>query len=87
MPLHRESRLGIREPQTIRPLEWRERRAPKRRQLVTDCHQLKTIRRRVSQSVTMCYRLKTVYLCICQLVTTGHRLKISLNLGNLTPSP
>ena len=28
MPLHRESRLGIREPQTTRPLKRRERRAP-----------------------------------------------------------
>ena len=28
MPLHRESRFDIREPQTIRPLKRRERRAP-----------------------------------------------------------
>ena len=70
MPLHRESRFDIREPQTIRTLKRRERRAPKRLQLVTNRHQL-----------------KTVCLCIRQLVTTCHRLNISLNLGNLIPSP
>lgn len=86
MPLHRESRFEIREPQTIHPLKRRQRRAPKRRQLVTDCHQLKNIRCCVSHSVTICYRLKIVCLCIRQLVTTCHRLKISLNLGNLISS-
>jgi len=57
MPLHRASRRGLREPQTVRTVKRRERRAPIR-QLVTNCNQLKIGCIFVSQPVTDCHRLK-----------------------------
>jgi len=85
MPPHRASDLGIREPQTVRTLKRRERRAPNR-QLVTKCNQLKTGGTRANQSVTIRHRLN-MGCRIRQSVTDCHRLKMSPNLGNLISPP